>query len=137
MNLNLELVPLSLIHQTWPLVKDYIQEGLKWGEDDYTIEQARQNLADGKWILVVVVDEEKTIHGALLINIYNMPNHRIAFIVAIGGRGISNHNTYGQLSEIVKSFGATKIQGVARESVARLWKRYGFRERYILVEADL
>jgi len=38
---------------------------------------------------------------------------------------------------LVKSFGATRIRGVARESIARLWKRYGFEERYILVEAKL
>jgi len=137
MNLNVQLVPLSLIHQTWPLVENFLEEALKWGEDDYTIEQAKVYITKGDWMLLVAVDENNAIHGAAAVNIYNMPNYRVAFVVAIGGKLISNDETYAQLCALLKSFGATKIRGVAREAIARLWKRYGFRERYILVEADL
>ena len=137
MTLNVQLVPLSLIHQTWHLVEKFIEDALKWGEDDYTIEQARQNIADGKWMLVVAVDEQQVIHGAAAINLYNMPNARIAFVVAMGGRLITSPEMYKQFCNILKSFGATKIRGVSRESVARLWQKFGFRERYILVEAKL
>lgn len=135
--LNVQLVPLSLIHETWPLVEGYLEDALQWGEDDYTIEQVRQNIAEGKWMLVVAVDKDQRIHGAAAINIYNMPNFRVAFVVAIGGRLISNQETYAQLCALLKSFGATRIRGVARESIARLWKRYNFRERYIMVEAEI
>jgi hypothetical protein len=38
---------------------------------------------------------------------------------------------------LLKSYGATKIQGAAREAIARLWTRYGFKERYRIVEARL
>lgn len=137
MNLNVQLVPLSLIHQTWPLVENFLEEALKWGEDDYTIEQAKVYITKGDWMLLVAVDENNAVHGAAAVNIYNMPNYRVAFVVAIGGKLISNDETYAQLCALLKSFGATKIRGVAREAIARLWKRYGFRERYILVEADL
>lgn len=137
MNLNVQLVPLSLIHQTWPLVETFIEDALKWGEDDYTIEQAKVYITKGEWMLLVAVDEVGAIHGAAAVNIYNMPNYRVAFVVAIGGRLISSPETYEQLCALLKSFGATRIRGVARESIARLWKRYGFKERYILVEAEL
>jgi hypothetical protein len=49
----------------------------------------------------------------------------------------SYQDTYAQLCEVLKGFGATKIQGAARESIARLWSRYGFKERYIIVEAKI
>lgn len=137
MTLQVQLVPLSLIHQTWTKVEKFIEEALKWGEDDYTLEQVKVYITRGDWMLLVAVDEVGTIHGAAAVHIYNMPNDRVAFVVAIGGRLISSAETYEQLCSLVKSFGATKIQGVARESIARLWKRYGFRERYILVEAKL
>lgn len=137
MKLNVQLVPLSLIHQVWPQIEDFIENALRWGEDDYTIEQAKQNLAEGKWMLVVAVDEEQVIHGAAAVNIYNMPNFRVAFVVAMGGRLITSPETYAQFCALLKSFGATKIRGVSRESVARLWQKFGFRERYILVEADI
>jgi hypothetical protein len=137
MTLQVQLVPLSLIHKTWPLVDEYLEEALKWGEDDYTIEQVKVYITKGDWMLLVAVDEKQNIHGAAAVNVYNMPNDRVAFVVAIGGRLISSDETYAQLCALLKSFGATKIQGVARESIARLWKRYGFKERYILVEAKL
>ena len=137
MSLSVQLVPLSLIHTTWPLVKTFIEDALQWGEDDYTIEQAKVYITKGDWMLLVAVDEEGLIHGAAAVNVYNMPNARVAFVVAIGGRLISSDETYAQLCSLLKSFGATKIRGVARESIAKLWKRYGFEERYILVEAKL
>jgi len=41
------------------------------------------------------------------------------------------------MSDIFKANGATKIQGVAKEAIARLWKRFGFEEKAILVEYKL
>jgi len=137
MILTVKTVPVTSFHQTWPLVEEFLEEALKWGEDDYTKDQAKALLAQGSWLLLVAVDEENKIHGASTVNFINMPNDRIAFITAIGGKLISNKCTYTQLCEILKGFGATKIQGAARESIARLWSRYGFKERYIIVEAKI
>jgi hypothetical protein len=137
MILTIKPVPVNAFHQTWPLVEEFLEEALKWGEDDYTVEQAKACLAKGEWLLVVAVDEENTIQGAAAVNIYNMPNDRVAFVTAIGGKLISNKDTYEQFSTLLKSYGATKIQGAAREAIARLWTRYGFKERYRIVEAKI
>lgn len=137
MNLTIQPVFTQHFHQTWPLVEGFLAEALKWGEDDYTAEQAKTYLARGDWMLVVAVDEEKTIKGAAAVNFFNMPNDRVAFVIAIGGKLISNQDTYQQFSKLLKSYGATKIQGAAREAIARLWTRYGFKERYRIVEAKI
>ena len=137
MNLSIQPVGTAYFHQTWPLVEGFLAEALKWGEDDYTAEQAKDFLARGDWLLVVAVDEENKIQGAAAVNFFNMPNDRIAFVIAIGGKLISNQETYKQFSALLKSYGATKIQGAAREAIARLWTRYGFKERYRIVEARL
>jgi len=137
LNLTIKPVFTASFHQAWPLVEDFLAEALKWGEDDYTAEQAKVMLANGQWTLIVAVDEENTIHGAAAINFINMPNDRVAFVVAIGGKLISNQDTYTQFTALLKAHGATKIQGAARESIARLWTRYGFKERYRIVEAKI
>jgi hypothetical protein len=137
MNLSVKPVPTSTVHQVWPQVEALLSEALKWGEDDYTKDQAKALLANGSWVLLVAVDDQNKIHGAASVNLFNMPNDRIAFITAIGGKLISNKDTYAQLCTVLKGFGATKIQGAARESIARLWSRYGFKERYIIVEAKI
>ena len=137
MNLTVKPVGPNYFHQTWPLVEHFLADALKWGEDDYTVEQAKTYLARGDWLLLVAVDEENSIHGAAAVNFNNMPNDRVAFITAIGGKLISSKDTYGQLTALLKGYGATKIQGAARESIARLWTRYGFKERYRIVEAKI
>ena len=81
--------------------------------------------------------EGEFIKGALTVSFINMPNDRIGFVTAISGKNIFTKNTYKQLVDILKQFGATKIQGGVRESIARLWRRVGFKERYILVENDI
>ena len=50
---------------------------------------------------------------------------------------ISNKDTFRQFKDLLKANGATKIQGAARESIARLWSRYGFEERYRIVETKI
>jgi hypothetical protein len=137
LNLTVKSVSVTFFHQTWPLVEHFLTDALKWGEDDYTVEQAKTYLARGDWLLLVAVDEENEIHGAAAVNFINMPNDRIAFITAIGGKLISNKDTYEQFTALLKGYGATKIQGAARESIARLWTRYGFKERYRIVEAKI
>jgi hypothetical protein len=137
MNLTVQPVNVTHFHQTWPLVEGFLAEALKWGEDDYTVEQAKGYLSRGDWLLVVAADEENKIHGASAVNFFNMPNDRVAFVIAMGGKLISNPDTYKQFSDLLKAYGATKIQGAAREAIARLWTRYGFKERYRIVEAKL
>jgi hypothetical protein len=84
-----------------------------------------------------VAVEEGVIHGAATINFYNRPNDRVAFITTIGGKLVSNKDTFEELRAFAKSKGATVIEGAARESIARLWKRYGFEEKHRIVGARL
>jgi hypothetical protein len=134
--MNIQLVPLSMIHQTWPLVEGFLKDGLEHAEDDYTIDQVRAEVAKGGWMLLVAVDENG-IQGAMTINIYNAPNHRVAFVTSTGGRFIINKDTFKQLCNLVKEFGATKVRGVGRDSVVRLLSSVGMRKRYTIFEADL
>ena len=123
--------------QIWPNVEKHIVAALEHGGDDYTLDQIRSFICKGEWLLLVAVDEQGAIHGAATVSFLNMPNARIAFITFIGGKLISSRDTYAQMVQIFKQFGATKIQGAARESIARLWSRYGFEERYRIVEAKI
>jgi hypothetical protein len=127
----------SYCAQLWPSVEKHIAEAHKYGGDDYTLDQVKAFICRGDWLLLVAVDEQGAIHGAATVSFLNMPNDRIAFITFIGGKLISSKDTYAQMVQIFKQFGATKIQGAARESIARLWHRYGFEERYRIVEAKI
>lgn len=135
--MQLTHIPPNFVAQTWDKVAPFIANALEYAEDDYNIDQVKVYLSTGQWILIAVTNEREEVKGALTASFINLPNDRIAFITTIGGKLISSQDTYNQLKNILKRFGATKVQGAARESVARLWKRLGFKERYITVEAKL
>lgn len=137
MNLSLQVVPLARIHQTWPLVKDFLSEAMKWSNEDYTVDQAKALLAQGSWVLLVAVDEQNGIQGAGAVEFLNMPNHRVAFITAIGGKGIVNEDIYEQLCMVLKGYGATKIQCAARDSAAKLYEGVGFKKKHTILEVSL
>jgi hypothetical protein len=143
MNLRISPVGVEYIAQTWPFVETYLKEALEKGEptpewsDNYDLSHVQGFVASGAWTLLVAIDEGNTIHGAATVSFANYPKNRVAFITLIGGKLISNKETFEQLGNILRHAGATKIQGMARPAIARLWKRYGFEERTTLVEVKL
>jgi hypothetical protein len=137
MNLTIRHIPTEFCAQNWHLVEGFIKNAHRWGFGDYSVEQIKMYVTLGQWLLVVATDEENNIHGAMTVSFINYPNDRIAYVTSIGGKLISSKETFEQLSNLVKSLGATKIQGSARPSVARLWKRFGFKERNVTVEVKI
>jgi hypothetical protein len=137
MNLSIRHVPIEYVNQAWPLVEKFIESAQEYCGDDYTVSQVKVYVSSGQWLLVVAVDDEGAIHGAATVSFLNYPNDRVAFITFIGGKLISNKDTFGQFKNLLKANGATKIQGAAREAIARLWSRYGFEERYRIVETKI
>ena len=141
--MNIQPVDTAYIAQVWPLVKDYLEDALvkdndapQWS-DCYNLHHVQAFLSSGMWLLLVATDEEGKVHGAATVSFANYPMARVAFITLIGGRLISNKDTFEQLKMILKQRGATKVQGYGRESIVRLWKRYGFEPRTTLVEVQI
>jgi len=135
--MKVQHVPLEWVNRTWDMVEGYIQSALEHANGDYTAEQVKTYLTQGSWTLLVATDDENKIHGAAVVNFYNRPNDRVAFVVAIGGRLISSQDTFAQLKAYLVAMGATVLEGAARESIAKLWSRYGFSEKYRIVGVKL
>jgi hypothetical protein len=138
MNLKIVPVPTQYVTQMWAQAEPFIKSAEeKFGGAEYTSEQIKVYLTLGQWMLLVAVDENEVMHGAATVSFINYPNDRVAYVTAIGGKLVSNPDTFKQMSDIFKANGATKIQGVAKEAIARLWQRFGFEEKAILVECKL
>jgi hypothetical protein len=138
MTLKVQPVPTQLINQIWLKVEPFIKSAEeKFGESEYTTDQIKVYLVTGQMMLLVAADENLEIHGAVTVSYINYPNDRVAFVTSIGGKLVTSPETFAQMAEVFKANGATKIQGAAKEAVARLWKRFGFEEKAILVEVKL
>jgi hypothetical protein len=134
--MNVQHVPLEWVPAVWPKVQTHIASALEHSKGDYTVEHVQAYLTSGRWTLLVAADGE-TIHGAAAVEFFNRPNDRVAFITAIGGKLVSNEDTFAQLKALMLAMGATTIEGAAREAIARLWSRYGFEEKYRIVGVKL
>ena len=134
--LDLRIVPSTHIQQTWDKVEAMLDSALAHSAGEYNLDQLKLMLVEGKQVLLVLVDEANKIETAFTVEWINHPNHRIAFLTAIGGK--TDVSSFNQLKEWVKVNGGTKIQGATFESVARLLKtKLGFENRYIIVEYAL
>lgn len=138
MSLTIQYVPLQFVHQVWPQVEHYLRDALEQGGvTDYDVGQLKGMVAAGGQELFVAVNENAQVKGAATVQFNNYPNNRVAFVTAIGGRLISNEDTWEQFAELLKTKGATKVAGAARDSIVRLWRRYNFEPKYTVVEVTL
>lgn len=134
--MKLEHVPLEWVNRVWSTVEPFLDDALEWSNGEYTVEHAQALVTTGQWTLLIATEDGK-IHGAATLTFFNRPTDRVAFIMAIGGTGISSSDMFEQLKLFAVSQGATALEGAARDSVARLWRRYGFEEKYKIVGVKL
>ena len=140
MSLTVRPVEVNHIQQVWPMVQSHIQESFDKGGDfpewaaGYNISHVQSFLTSGQWLLLVAVDEETMVHGAMTISFINYPLHRVAFVTSIGGKFVANPELTEQVKALVKAHGATKMQAFCRKSMVRLLSRVGFEPRNTLVE---
>ena len=135
--MKIQYVPLEYVNQTWPLVEQYISSAAEHGNGEYTPDQIKVYLVTGQWTLYVAVDDAGALLGAGTVCFNNLPNDRVAFVTSIGGKLFTSQNTWQQFVDLLKARGATQVEGAARESIARLWKRYGFEEKYRIVSVRI
>ena len=135
--MKIQHVPLQHAAQTWPLVESHMAESQAQSKGDYTLDQIKMYVLTGGWLLLVATDDENNIHGAMTVEFFNRPNHRVAFITGTGGKSIINDETFKQLEGICRANGATAIECAARDSVSRLLDRFGFKDKYRIVEVIL
>jgi hypothetical protein len=135
--MKIQYVPLEWVNYTWDKVEGFISSALEYADGDYTTDQVRTLVTLGQWSLIVAVSDDGEIQGAATVSFVNRPSDRVAFVTTISGNLISSVETFQQLKDYAKSMGATAIEGAARESIARLWQRYGFKEKYRIVGVKL
>ena len=128
--MKIQHVPIQHAAQTWPLVEEYLAESQQYAQDDYTLDQVQMYVCTGQWLLLVAADNENKIHGAMTVEFINKPTKRVAFVTGTGGKFIIDDDTFKQLETICRANGATVIECAARDSVARLLTRFGFKDKY-------
>jgi hypothetical protein len=136
MTLKVQHVEVEYTPQLFAAVEKFIADGLDH-TDDCNVDQVKVMLANGAWRLLVATDEQGDIQGAYVMALNSSMNDRTAVLVSAAGKGLASQDAFDQVCDIAKMFGATRIQALARESAARLYKRVGLTEKATLMEKRL
>lgn len=135
--LRVQEVPIEFIHTVWPSVEGFIASAIQHADGDITLEETKTYCVNGNWTLLVAVDEDHEIHGASTVFFFNRINDRVAFVTTIGGKGIFKPYLFSQFSDIVKSHGATCVEGAVRDSLVRFTAMFGARKKTNTVKIEL
>ena len=122
-------VPAHLVHRTWPKVEQFFADVEPHMAGDLSLEQMRGKMFTGAWSLLVFVEDE-TIIGAFGMFYENRLNQRVAFIPALGGKGVTTPENWAKMKAIFTDGGATHVEAAMRGAALRLWERLGFEEKY-------
>ena len=135
---TVQIVAPNNIYNVWEDVKEYLNASINVSGGDFTLDQLKLLLVRGEQTLLVSVNENNKINGAMTVEFINNPNARTMFITALGGLGIVNEETFSQVETWAKMQGATKASAWAQEAQARLYKlKANFNTVRYVVEKDL
>jgi hypothetical protein len=135
---TVKVVAPNFIFDVWKDVESFLNASINVSGGDFTLDQLKFSLGKGEQTLLVSVNEQNVINGAMTVEFTNRPNDRVMFITALGGNGIVNDETFSQVETWAKSQGATKASAWAQEAQARLYKiKSNFNTVRYVVEKDL
>jgi hypothetical protein len=131
-------VPTHFVHKEWPLVAPFLNAALTNPEasGDITLDQMRADLGQNRGALYTFVKDGALV-GAASVTFQNQRNARVAFVTAIGGRGLADREAAAQFFELLRRGGATRVAGAGRDSIVRLWSRLGLKKKYTVFEGEL
>lgn len=104
--------------------------------NDYGIVDVYNASKSGAWT-VYIAEEKNKITGVATVIFQQYPNDIVAYITAVSGRLVGDKATSDKLFDLLRARGAARVQGAARPSIVRLWRRIGLEEKYAIVEGQL
>ena len=135
---TVQIVAPNNVYHVWEDIKEYLNASINVSGGDFTLDQLKLLLVRGEQSLLISVNKNNKINGAMTVEFINSPNARTMFITALGGSGIVNDETFSQVETWAKMQGATKAGAWAQEAQARLYKlKANFNTVRYVVEKDL
>jgi len=130
--LRLEAFTTDDCAEHWAEIERHIAPAMDFSPD-ITMADVRTAIFNDLYHVVAVYRGSEMI-GAV---VYKIQQSTTAFILAMGGFWMAHEDGIAQFKDFLRYFGITRMQGIARPSVARLWQRLGVRQIYTVMETEL
>jgi hypothetical protein len=123
----------------WSLAEPFLYAGLLVSEGELDIKQLRLLAILGKVQILLIMDMEDMVRGAMATEIVSYPNFKALNIVSYGGYNLfASEEDFNYLKDELRKAGFSQLQGWCKPAQARLFKsRYGFSTPYEMIRMSL
>lgn len=123
----------------WNTAEPFLQAGLLVSEGELDVKQMKLLARQGLMQILLIIDQEDMVRGAIATEIVNYPNYKAINIVSYGGYNLfASEEDFEYLKDEFRKAGFSKIQGWCKPAQARLFKsRYGFDSPYEMIRMSL
>jgi hypothetical protein len=123
--------------QVWHVVAPMLQKAIDLDPELNTIEQVEYAVRTGKTFLLIWVDPEEGITGAVTIDIVDYPRERVAHVNLMGGKGIVRDHVFKDAQDWMRSFGATTAQCWAKGTLVQMYEKMGMTNTHQVMRMKL
>ena len=82
-------------------------------------------LTKGQSELFVAFDDDNGISGGMVVCYETYPDHKLAYVQIMGGRGLCTKDNMQQFKEWMRLRNVTVIRAHSNDSVTRLYRKFG------------
>jgi hypothetical protein len=129
--------PKETVEEIWKEVSIYFQRALDKHNAEYTLDDLKNLIINGGWKLFVFVNDENIIKGGAVVSFITYPKSHKAFVTCIGGNQLVHREYYLKFVQLMRDYGATRVQGYVTDSIERLGRRFGIIKTTSVVEIIL
>jgi len=123
--------------QAWNIVAPMLQRAIDLEPQSITIEQVEQAVRTGRSFLLVWVEPEVGITGAVTVEIIDYPRARVAHVNLMGGKGIVREHVFEEAKNWMRLMGATKAQCWAKGTLVQMYEKMGLTNTHQVMRVDL
>jgi len=135
--MSLHYVTPNQLPQAWPVVAPLLQKAIDLDPTAITIEQAEYAVRTGRSHLLVWMEPEEGITGAVTVDFIDYPRERVAHVNLMGGKGIVRHHVFEDAKKWMRSMGATKAQCWARGTLVQMYEKMGMENTHQVMRIKL
>ena len=135
--MTLQYVNPAQLPQAWPVVAPLLQRAIDIDPSAITIEQAEHSVRTGKSHLLVWVEPDEGITGAVTVDFIDYPRERVAHVNLMGGKGIVREHVFEDAKKWMRSMGATKAQCWCKENLVPMYQKMGMENTHHVMRIKL
>jgi hypothetical protein len=135
--MSLQYVAPSQLPQAWSVAAPMLQRAIDIDPASITIEQVEYAIRTGRSHLLVWVEPDQGITGAVTVDFIDYPRERVAHVNLMGGRGIVREHIFEDAKKWMRSMGATKAQCWCKENLVGMYEKMGMENTHYVMRIKL